>query len=249
VKTYPAVYYYVIEQMPDELHNQTAKFNQSFLLLSKFLDEWIDRVKSQAIQDDIRKAAWFVWGRYILSIRTIHKICNPYFLPDIWLIARSCLEHEATLRGIMGDPKIAKDYLNFMNKAKAYYAWLLEKLGLSDQLADLEPDLIKTFGKNWRNEKAATWSKASELVEKYGGEASRRCYALFSHFTHCSVVASQMLEHTTPSQARLDNIIASVYGGYILVTSDFLDFIWGPIVTTDSKRCKKDFLNVMRKWI
>jgi hypothetical protein len=238
-----------MEQMPDELHNQTAKFNQSFLFLSKFLDEWIDKIKSQAIQDDIRRAAWLVWGRYTLSIRSIHKICNPYFLPDIWLIARSCLEHEATLRGIMDDPEIAKDYLNFMYKAKAYYAWLLEKLGLSGQLALLEPDLIKTFGANWRDQKAATWSKASELVEKYGGEDSRRCYAMWSHFTHCSVVASYFLENNAPTVSSLDNTIAIVYGGYVLVTSDFLDFIWGPIVTTESDGCKNDFLNVMRKWI
>jgi len=235
--------------MPSQLNNQTEKFKQSFIGLGKFLDEWIDKVKSQAIQDDIRRAAWLVWGRYSISIRTVHEICNPYFLPDIWLIARSCLEHEATLRGIMDDPKVAKDFINFTDKAKAYYAWLLEKLGYSDQLAHLEPDLIKTFGENWRNEKATTWSKASELVERYGGEDSRRCYALWSHFTHCSVVASQMLEYTVPSQTSLDNTIASVYGGYVLVTQDFLDFIWGPIVTTESDKCKKDFLNVMRKWI
>ena len=92
-------------------------------------------------------------------------------------------------------------------------------------------------------------SKAQQLVEKYLGENSRCCYALWSHFTHCSVVASQMLENTAPSQTRLDNIIASVYGGYVLVTSDFLDFIWGPIITTESDRCKNDFLNVMSKWI
>ena len=235
--------------MNSQLQNQTAKFKQSFPILGKFLDEWVDKVKSQAIQDDIRRAAWLVWGRYSISIRTLHEICNPYFLPDIWLIARSCLEHEATLKGIMDDPKIAKDYLNFLDKAKAYYAWLLEKLGQSDKLALLEPDLIKTFGKDWRNEKATTWSKTSELVEKYGGEASRCCYAMWSHFTHCSVVASQMLEHTVPSQTSLENTIATVYGGYVLVTSDFLDFVWGPIVTTESDRCKSDFLNVMRKWI
>ena len=121
--------------MPSQLHNQTAKFKQSFVALAKFLDEWIDKVKNQAIQNDIRRAAWLVWGRYCISIRTLHQICNPYFLPDIWLIARSCLEHEATLRGIMDDPKIAKDYLNFLDKAKAYYAWLLEQLGHSDRLA------------------------------------------------------------------------------------------------------------------
>jgi len=238
-----------MERMPDQLDNQTVKFNQSFILLSKFLDKWVDKVKSQAIQDDVRRPAWFVWGRYTLSIRTIHTICSPYFLPDIWLIGRSCLEHEATLRGIMNDPKIAKDYLNFMDRAKAYYAWLLEKVGLSDKLAQLEPELIKTLGENWRNRKAATWSKASELVERYGGDASRCCYALLSHFSHCSVVASQMLEHTGPSEMSLGNTIESIYGGYVLVTTDFLDFIWGPIVTTESDRCKNDFLNVMRKWI
>lgn len=234
--------------MPNQVHNQTAKFNQSFLLLSKFLDNWVDKVKSQAVQDEIRRAAWFVWGRYTLSIRSVHKICSPYFLPDIWLIGRSCLEHEATLRGIIADLEIARDYLNFMDKAKAYYACLVEKLGLRDRLTHLEPQLIATLGENWRDQKATTWSKASDLVERYGGPACRCCYALWSHFTHCSVVASQMLEHTVPSEISLDNTIESIYGGYVLVTTDFLDFIWGPIVTRESDRCKNDFLNVMRKW-
>jgi hypothetical protein len=235
--------------MPDELHNRTAKFNQSFLKLSKFFDKWVDRIKSQAIQNDVRRATWLVSGRYFISIRTLHEICDPYFLPDIWLIARSCLEYEATLRGIMEDPKIAKDYLNFADKAKAYYVCLLEKLGHKEQVARLEPGLVKTFGKDWRKEKATTWSKTSELIEKYGGEANRRCYALWSHFSHCSVVASQMLEYTPPSQTRLDDTIMAVYGGYMDVTKDFIDFVWGPIITDESDRCKKDFLNVMRGYI
>jgi len=235
--------------MPEELHNQTTKFNQSFIELSKFFEKWVDKIQNQAIQNDVRRAAWLVSGRYFISIRTLHKICDPYFLPDICLIARSCLEYEATLRGIMDDSKIASAYLNFADKAKAYYAWLLEKLGSKEQVARLEPDLIKTFGANWRDAKATTWSKTSELVEKYGGEGSRRCYALWSHFTHCSVVASQMLERTPPSQTWLDDIIAAVYGGYITITQDFLDFVWGPIITDESERCKKDFLNIMRKWI
>jgi hypothetical protein len=149
----------------------------------------------------------------------------------------------------MDDTKIAEDYLNFSDKAKAYYAWLIEKLGNSDQLAHLESDLEKTFGENWRNKKKTTWSNASGLVEKYGGRDSRCLYAIWSHFTHCSVVASQMLEHTAPSQNNLDTTIIAVYGGYVDVTNDFLDFIWGPIITTESDRCKNDFLNVARKWV
>lgn len=235
--------------MSNQLHNQTAKFNQSFTDLSKFFDKWANKIKNQAIQDDIRRAAWLVWGRYSISIRTLHKICNPYFLPDIWLIARSCLENEATLRGIMDDAKIAKDYLNFMNRAKAYYAWLLERLGYSDKFKTIEPEMIKLFGANWRKEKASTWSRSSELVENYGGKEERCLYAFFSHFSHCSVVASHFLENTAPTISSLDTAIAIVYGGYVLVTKDFLDLIWGPIVTTESDRCKSDFLNVMRKGI
>jgi len=235
--------------MPNELHNQAAKFNHSFIELSKFLDKWVDEIKKKAIQDDIRRAAWLVWGRYSISIRTLHKICDPYLLPDIWLIGRSCLEHEATLKGIINDPKIAEDFLNFMDRAKAYYAWLLEKLGHNDQLAHLEPDLKRTFGENWRKEKLATWSKASELVERYEGDDGRCCYALWSHFTHCSVVASNFLENTAPTLHNLDTTIVVVYGGYVLTTHDFLEFVWGSIATSYSDRCKSDFLNVMRKWI
>ena len=235
--------------MPNELHNQVEKFKKSFIRLSRFLDQWVDKIKSQAIPDDIRRAAWLVWGRYSITIRTLNKICDPCFLPDIWLIGRSCLEYEATLKGIIDDPNIANDYLAFPDKAKAYYAWLLERMGHIDKLAHLETELISRFGENWRNNKAITWSRTSDLVEKYGGSASRCCYALWSHFTHCSVVASNFLENTAPSLDSLDTTIIVIYGGYVETTHDFLEFVWGPIVTIDSDKCKNDFLDVMRNWI
>ena len=236
--------------MKKDIHKQELeKFDRSCKALGQWLVRWSDKIKAKAIQDDRYRAAWLVWGRYSLAIGTVHQICKPNYFPDLLLIGRSCLEYEATLKGIMDDPSIAEKYLDFLYRAKAYYACLLERQGESEKVAHLEPGLKQKLGNDWRKKKAATWTQTSALVEKYGGNANRRCYALWSHFSHCSIVASEFLENTLPSPHILVNAVDAIYLGYILVTRDFLEFVWRSIVTPDSEQCKKEFLEIVQKKI
>jgi hypothetical protein len=190
-------------------------------------------------------ASFYVWCRYIISIRTLHQICEPQYLPDIYVIARSCVEYNASLKGIIADPRLAKDYLEFPDRARAYYGKVFEKLGHSSQLAKLEPNMKKVFGNNWRKEARMKWCETSKLVEQYGGVDERYLYAWWSHFTHGSAVALEILMRTVPSQDRLDKVITAVYAAYLLSTDEFLSFAWGPVVTSDSDSCKREFQAVM----
>ena len=228
---------------------QLEKFDQSCKQLGQWLVQWSDRIKAKAIQNDRNRAAWLVWGRYSLAICTFHQICKPNYFPDLLLIGRSCLEYEATLKGIMDDPSVAEKYLAFLYQAKAYYACLLERQGQKEKAAQLEPSLKEKLGDDWRKKKATAWTQTSELVEKYGGEANRYCYALWSHFTHCSVVASEFLENTPPSPYILVKAVNAIYSGYVLVTHDFLEFVWGPIVTSESEQCKNKYIEIMKKGV
>lgn len=227
----------------------TYKFNQSYAYLQKFLDNWTEKIQERCIGNEQRKASFYVWSRYTISIHTFHQICDPHYIPDIYVIARSCLEYEAALKGIIADPELAKSYLEFPNRAKAYYCKKLEELDYSDELAKLEPDLKKVFGDNWRRKASPKWSVISNLINDYLGPDERRLYAFWSHFTHGSAVALNWLQNTIPTQNQLETPVTFVYGAYCLSTSDFLDFVWGSIVTHDSDSCKNEFIyKVMAAW-
>jgi hypothetical protein len=233
------------------VENFTAKFKRSFTLLQPFLDNWMGKIQEKCLGEDQRKASFYIWARYTMSIRTFHQICEPHYLPDIYVIARSCVEYDAFLNGFIADPRLAKDYLEFPDNARAYYGKVLERLGDSSRLAQLESDLEKNLGKDWRTKArdGMKWCNTSQLVEQYGGPAQRCLYACWSHFTHGSAIALEMLMRTVPSQDRLDTAVANVYGSYVLSTIDFLTFAWGRIVTQDSDSCKKEFQVVMEAWV
>ena len=232
-----------------EVENLTVKFRKSFTCLQTFANNWIGKIQDRCLKDEQHMASFYVWCRYTISIRTFHQICEPQYLPDIYIIARSCVEYDASLNGIMADSKLAKEYLEFPDRARAYYAKVLERLGDSYGLAKLEPDLKRIFGNDWRKEAKTKWCETSKLVEQYGGKDQRRLYAWWSHFTHGSALAMEMLIRTTPTQYRLDTVVATVYGSYVLLTDDFLNFAWGRIATQDSDSCKSEFQAVLKAWI
>lgn len=236
------------------MENFTTKFQQSYICLQKFLDNWTEKIQDRCLGDDQRKASFYIWARYTMSIRTFHRICEPRYIPDIYVIARSCLECDASLMGVMADAGLAKAYLEFPERARAYYGTVLENLGLSSELAKLEPDLKKSFGDNWRKKRRIHWAQKqggiSKLVEQYGGSELRCYYAQLSHFTHGSALALEVLQGTSPTRDQLDSAVLIVYGAYVPLTSDFLDFAWGLVVTADSESCKSEFVHsVMRTWI
>lgn len=224
------------------MENFTVKFRRSFTCLQTFLDNWMGKIQARCLGDDQRLASFYVWCRYTISIRTFHQICEPQHLPGIYVIARSCVEYDASLKGIIAEPRLAKDYLEFPDRAMAYYGKVLERLGDSSGLAKLEPDLKRVFGNNWRNEAKMKWcSNTSNLIEQYGGSEQRRLYAWWSHFAHGSAVSMEMLMRAVPSQYRLDTAVAAVYCLYVLSTNEFLCFAWGLVATPDSDSCKREF--------
>jgi len=235
--------------MTDAVTGSASKFKESFKCLARFLDRWVPKIKDRCESDSQRRAAWYVWARWSLSFRTLDRICDANFLPDIYVIARSCFECEASLKAIMAEPELAQEYLEFSHKARAYYGCLLERLGDTDGLAKLEPDLKKVLGSEWRKKKSMQWARTSKVIETYCETETRKLYAFTSHFVHGSALVAQYLERTLPTDNRLDIAIAVTYGSYVLSTSDFLDFIWGQIVTPDSEGCKKEWEQVMASWV
>lgn len=231
--------------MVDQMAGATDNFKKSFPLLVKFLGCWTNKIKSQCSDDAQRRAAWHIWGRYSLSVHTVYKICEAAYLPDLWLIGRSCLEHDAALQGVMASEKLAGDFLEFESKAKAYLGKIYGRLNSSANLQAIESAMTSIAGEQWRDHAAFKWCDISKVVEQHGGPQKRLLYASWSHFTHCSVLASLILDHIGPTQRNLDMTIGIIYVGYTRATYKFLDFIWGKIITLDSEQCKTAFRNVM----
>ena len=155
--------------MTDQMVGATDNFKKSFPLLVKFLDCWVGKIKSQCSSDAQRRAAWYVWGRYSLSIHTVHKICEPSYLPDLWLIGRSCLEHDAALQGIMASEKLANDFLGFESKAKAYLGKIYDSLSKGANVKAIESAMKAIAGEQWRDHAKFKWCNITTIVKEYGG--------------------------------------------------------------------------------
>lgn len=67
-------------------------------------------------------------------------------MPDIYVIARSCLEYSASFKAVSMHPQLAKAYLEYPDRAKAYYGKVLEDLGERSALSKVEPDLKRILG-------------------------------------------------------------------------------------------------------
>ena len=228
----------------------TAKFQRSYVCLQKFLNTWTGEIQDRCLVDEQRKASFYVWVRYTISIRTLHQISDPHYIPDIYIIGRSCLEYHASLMGVMADPQLATKYLEFPDRSRAYIAKVLARLGYTTWLAKEEPYLRKIFGDDWRKEARPTWHNISNLIENYLGPEERFLYWWGSQFTHGTSLSIENLQRTKPTLALFDKIIKVVFLAYGQSTRDFLDFAWGPVITDDSQNCKDEFrLNVMAAFI
>ena len=222
----------------------TAKFKRSYDPLMSFLDKWTGKIQDRCLPEEQSKACFYIWCRYTMSIRVLYKICEPQYIPDIYVIARSCLEYSASFKAVSVEPELAKAYVEYPDTARAYYGKVLEGLGDHSALAKLEPQLKGIFGDDWRAKAKFSWchpTNISTLVNTYGGPDVRRLYALWSHFTHGSALSLEILQKMLPTQDALDKVIVAVYAQYVLITRDLIDLAWGVIVTYDSENCKREF--------
>ncbi len=101
--------------------SEIEKFFKSEQKLQGFFRQWSnpldDRCKNN--NDNKVKASYFVWARYSMSIGTLRHLCNPKFVPDLFVIARSCLEFGVSLEALVSDEQLAKDYLDFEKHIKS----------------------------------------------------------------------------------------------------------------------------------
>lgn len=228
------------------MKSDTAKFKQSYYHLSAFLDKWVEKLQERCLPEEQNTACFYIWCRYTMSIHTLHQICDPHYMPDIYVIARSCLEYYASFMAVLKDSKLASAYIEYPDRARAHYCKVLERLGYGSALAKHEPHLKSVFGDDWRSEARISWypQGSSQLVETYGGLDERRLYASYSHFAHGSALALQTLQNTLPSQSTLDKVVVTVHYSYIEITRSLLELAWGKIVTQDSESCKSEFVEV-----
>jgi hypothetical protein len=226
------------------------KFVRSWDQLNEFQRVWVEKLERQSKSDDQRRACFSVWARYSIALKTLRRICEPQYLPDCIVIARCCLEYEASLRAVLLEPEYVKKYLDFDKQAEAYHARLSERIGCSATRAKLEPDLLSEFGQDWRDEAKSNWCNISDLIKKLSGKEARRLYGLYSHFVHSSVIAVNLLDHRISHPEKwLSLCINGAYSAYLELTHRFLDVIWGAIVTGESESCKKNFEYVLEAYV
>ena len=227
------------------------KFFESVQNLQIFLDKWsvpFDKRCEDSSDNQIR-AAYYLWVMYSLSILAIRILCNTEFLPVLFVISRSCLEFDASLKAVLEDKKIAESYIEYEKHALcSYYKYLQDTKNIPrakevknkmDQMGVCNPGQFKN--KKW-------YPKGySSLVEKYLGAEGKILYSLSSDFVHGSIATFRFLKNNPPPQdSWIYRIIAVTYNGYIISTRSFLDKAWESNTTHDGKACMDDFVQVAK---
>jgi hypothetical protein len=226
-----------------------SRFKKSYAVLQTFYERWLVRLGERCQGHDQRQAAYCVWARYSMSMRTLDAILDPHLIPDLSVICRGCLEFDVSLEAIIKDDNVARDYLEFDKHAKARYLKILSKQGDIDRLLMRREQFDETFGEDpddfRRNSWCAKHQGITGLIQKLDRPLDLRLYNMLSHFAHGSIWAMQILDRSTSDPDKtLATMIENVYTSYLDSSRSFVRFAWEPLTTPKGEQCKSDFLEV-----
>jgi len=232
----------------------TPPFKQSYAVLQKFYEHWLVRIEGRCRGHDQGQAAYYVWARYSMSMRTIDALLDPHLIPDLSVICRGCLEFDVALEAVIKDEGTARDYIEFGKHAKATYLKILKKQGDIDRLLMRREQFEETFGEDpeefGRNSWCAKHQGITGLMQKLQRPNDVRLYNILSHFAHGSVWAMQALEGSTlQPEKTLATMVEATYDRYLSSSRAFIWFIWQPLTTPEGEKCKTDFNEVHRRWL
>jgi hypothetical protein len=223
------------------------RFQQSYAVLQKIYDGWWLHVEERCKGHTQRQAAFYVWARYSMSMRTLGAICDPHLIPDLSVICRGCLEFDVALESVIRDENVAHDYLEFDKHARAHYLKILSKQGDLGRLLMRRAQFADTFGEEPEAFGANSWNTKyggiTGLMQKLKRMNDLCLYNILSHFAHGSVWAMQALAgNIVAPEKTLATMIDSVYTTYLNSSRSFVWFIWEPLTTPQGDKCKNDLV-------
>lgn len=230
--------------------SRTAGSKQSHAVLHKFYERWLVRIGERCQGHDQRQAAYYVWARYSMSIRTLDAIHDPHLIPDVSLICRACLEFDVALEAVIKDESTARDYLEFDKHATARYLRILSKQGDIDRLLRRREQFDEAFGEDPDDYRRTSWCAKQQgitgLMRTLGRTNEIRLYNMLSHFAHGSIWAMQTLDRKITDPERISTtMVESAYISYLGSSRAFISFIWEPITTPEGESCKSDFTDIL----
>lgn len=208
------------------------------------------RIAERCQGHDQRQAAYYVWARYSMSMRTLDAMLDPQLIPDLLVICRGCLEFDVALEAVIKDGNAAREYLAFEKHAKAHYLKILSRQGDIARLLMRRAQFDETFGEDPEDFRHNSWCAKFQgitgLMRKLQRTNDLRIYNILSHFAHGSIWAMQMLDgRITDPEKTLATMVEAIYTSYVSSSRSFISFIWEPLTTPEGDKCKKDFVEVI----
>lgn len=230
--------------------DRTSRFQKAYPLLQAFYDRWMVPIDERCRAHDHRRAAYYIWARYSMSIGTVAVLQYPQAIPDLSVICRGCIEYDVSLEAVMKDEEIAREYLDFEKHARAHYLQILSKQGEVDRLLMRREQFDEAFGEDPDQFRHASWCAKrqgiSGLMRSLNRTTELRLYNMLSHFAHGSIWAMQTLEGSIKdAPATLRTMTDGTFDAYTESSRRFIWFIWEPIATPDGEACKAEFAQIL----
>jgi len=226
---------------------EQARISEFDEQLCLFLKEWAQPLdkRCKGNTDPQVRAAYYVWARYTMSIRTVAHLYQPEFIPDLFVIARCCLEYYAALKAVLSKLAIAEQYLDFEKCALASYKRYLEGEGQTEKVTEV-CGMLKEMGvEDCDKYKSRGWCKNgyAALIRDYGESGDSLLYRQLSDFVHGSIVSLRFLKRQSPSANQGLQVRKTTCLGHIVATKEFLDKVWG---ASEDTGCEAAFVQVAK---
>ena len=227
-----------------------SQFKKSYALLQEFYSTWMERIDERCREQLHRRAAYYAWARYSMSMHAIDALLDRHLIADLFVICRGCLEFDVTLEAVIQYKNVAHDYLEFDKHAKGRYLRIVRSQGDIGRSVVRRKQFAETFGEDPDDYgRHSSWCSKFQgitgLMRKLQRTSELRVYNILSHFAHGSISAMQMLDANPEGLQRiLKPIVETTYTNYLDSSRLFIGFIWEPLITPEGEKCKNQLNDV-----
>lgn len=213
--------------------------------IEAFVSKWQTKLFQSCKGNNQKLACWYLWLRYLLSLRSLRHLCAANDLCGCLTMARCWLEYDIAIAAIAKKPELGDSYIQYDVHAKNRH---LEHMKRSDETwktDELQQYMISRFGPDFAKHRKLNWHGGfRNLCDMAGCDDDLTTYHVLSQHVHGTIsgmYALNMLgvmgKHKSPEFAIQ---VLEIYTLRYLKATERIIQVLCRLWTPTKGRCKQD---------